>query len=180
MSRSIGNKLPAILFADLDGDRLEDKVGLTFLLVTFGDTGWPSIALLSAGEVVAPTDSTVRLGLWPGTTAASNLVASGHGTLAVFAPGRAHYVRLTVKPVARVGARGTPVAMFNGEVDDVLQDEVAYARLISGIMFELAEPAKVLVRWQSTVAELLARPTRADVRQAAADGAIRSPGVDEG
>jgi hypothetical protein len=158
MSRSIGNVLPDDLFALLDGGRLDERIGLTILLLTCGEDGWPSVALLSVGEVVAPTPTTIRLALWPGTTTTGNLARTGKGTLAVFGEGRADYIQVAAERRADLPAGGMDHAYFESTVADILRDEVRYARMTSGVTFELPDPPAVLARWRATVDAMLAAP----------------------
>jgi len=65
MPRSLGSTLPADLAAALDGSRLADQVGDTYLLLTMSEAGWPHVAMLSAGEVLAVDDAELRLALRP-------------------------------------------------------------------------------------------------------------------
>lgn len=53
MSRSAGNELPAGVRELLDGSAIEAATGATVLLLAVDDTGWPRVAMLSAGEVLA-------------------------------------------------------------------------------------------------------------------------------
>jgi hypothetical protein len=156
MSRSIGRELPRELFADLDGSHLDAKVGLTILLITTDEAGWPCVALLSVGEVVARTTLTIRLALWPGTTATRNLSRTGRGTLAIFGDGRADYIRIDVERDDDGRAGGMAHAHFEGSIAEILRDEVTYARMTSGITFELGNPSTTVERWRATVAAMLA------------------------
>lgn len=159
MSRSIGNELPGDLLATLDGRRLDEHVGLTILLLTCGEDGWPSVALLSVGEVVAPTPTSIRLALWPGSATTANLARSGRGTLAIFGAGRADYIRVLAdrREDRRVGS--IHHACFESTITEILRDEVTYARMTSGVTFELPDPTTVLARWRATIDAMLAEPS---------------------
>jgi hypothetical protein len=158
MSRSAGDQLPASIRASLDGGRLEERVGLTILALTADEASWPSAALLSVGEMVAPTPSTVRLALWPGTQTTRNLTRSSRGTLAFFGEGVATYVRIAARRGPNLRAGGMDHAYFEATVEEVLRDEVTYARMTSGITFELPDPGAILPRWRATVDALLGAP----------------------
>jgi hypothetical protein len=155
VSRSIGSELPDELRTALDGERLEDGIGLIIELLTADEDEWPSVALLSVGEVVAPSASTVRLALWPGTTATRNLTRSGKGTLALFEGGLATYIRVATERGDDIAVGGMHHATFEGAIVDILRDEVTYARMTRGLTFDLPDAPKVLARWQATVAALL-------------------------
>ncbi len=149
-------RLPSTLFTLLDGSEIADRVGLTIELLTVDSDGWPRVALLSAGEVLALSPSVIRLALWPATQSTSNLTRSGQGSLALVHAGAAYAIRLSTRRIADLA---DPVlAAFEGAVASVRRDEVAYARLRAGITFELPDPEPVVARWQATVAELRAHP----------------------
>jgi hypothetical protein len=158
MSRSIGNRLPDDLRPLLDGRDLEAGIGATFQLLTVGPEGWVSVALLSVGEVASPAPDRIRLALWPGTTATRNLSAAPQATLAIFHAGDAYYVRLRARRGPDLSAGGMETACFGAAIEDVLHDRVTYARITSGVTFELPDPEPVLARWRATVEALLAAP----------------------
>jgi hypothetical protein len=134
----------------LDGHDLEARVGLVIQLLTTDESGWPRVALLSVGEVLVLDDSILRLALWPGSRTTANLTRSGQGTLA-FVHDHASY-SLEVE-ARRAADLAPPVgrAVFCGRVASVRRDEVPYAVLLSGITFDLPDPAPVLERWRSTI-----------------------------
>jgi hypothetical protein len=108
VSRSIGRELPRELFADLDGSHLDAKAGLTILLMTTDEAGWPCVALLSVGEVVAPTTMTIKLALWPGPTETRILSRTGRGTLAIFGDPRMRCIARRPRASAAAGCPGRP------------------------------------------------------------------------
>ena len=55
-----------------------------------------------------------------------------------------------------------PRAVFEARIDEVRRDEVPYAVLTSGIVFDLPDRDVVLARWHETIEALAAHdPTRA-------------------
>jgi hypothetical protein len=165
MSHSIGFELPSDLVTLLDGGRLEDGIGRTILLLTTDEGDWPSVALLSVGEVVASTPSTVRLVLWPGTTATKNLSRSRRGTLALFGDGLATYIRIEAQRGDDLLVGGMQHAYFRATIEDILRDDVTYARMTSGVTFELPDAPRVLARWKVTVAAMLQEGGRVGPKQ---------------
>jgi hypothetical protein len=153
MHTAMDSRLPAAVVALLDGDDLEARVGLTVELVTTGADGWPGVALLSAGEVLAMSDSQVRLALWPDSRTTANLTRTGRGVLAFVDGGAAFTVRLEAS--RRPDLPG-PLAAFDGRVAGVRRDEVGYARLTSGITFDLPDEPAVVARWSKTIESLRA------------------------
>ena len=149
--------LPAGVVALFDGADLDVGVGLTVELVTVDAEGWPGIALLSVGEVLALDASTVRLALWPGSRTTANLTRAGQGLLAFVHEGAAYSVRVETCRGADLTAPTTR-AVFEGRIAAVRRDEVPYARLRTGIVFDLPDRAAVVERWRATLDELRAHP----------------------
>jgi flavin reductase (DIM6/NTAB) family NADH-FMN oxidoreductase RutF len=145
------SRLPADIVALLDGSDLEARIGLTIELVTTGADGWPGIALLSAGEVLAMNDSEVRLALWPDSRTTANLTRTGEGVLAFVQDGAAFSVRVEA---SRRPDLPDPLAAFDGRVVGVRRDEVGYARLTSGITFDVPDAPAVVARWRETIEAL--------------------------
>jgi hypothetical protein len=138
----------------LDGSDPRGRAGVTLELITVDEDGWPRVALLSAGEVLAPDDATVRLALWPGSRTTANLERDGRALLALVLDGAAHRLALRARRAADIALEDGPRSAFEAAVVRAGRDEVPYARLRSGITFELAEPEQVLARWADTVAAL--------------------------
>lgn len=156
MSRSIGTNLPDSLSGLLAGRDLAAKEGITVLLLTTTDDGWPHAAMLSVGELLAVGEARLRAALWPTSTATRNLTASGQATLALVHAGVAYYVRCRAQRGDDLDVPSSPdgLAYFALEIEDILEDVVPYAELTSGITFRLAETAESLPRWQERVEAL--------------------------
>ena len=146
--------LDADVVALLDGTDLAARAGLTLELITLDADGWPRVALLSVGEVLATGDGSLRLALWPGSRSTANLEHSARALLAFVHDGAAHRVRLEARRRADVRVAGEARAVFDAPILSVTRDEVPYARLRSGITHELVDPAQALARWRDTVAAL--------------------------
>jgi hypothetical protein len=86
------------------------------------------------------------------------LTRSPRATLALFGEGFARYVRVAFRRGPNLPAGGMDHAYFDGTIEEVLEDEVSYARMTSGITFELPDTDKVVARWRATVDALLAAP----------------------
>jgi hypothetical protein len=161
MSKSIGDQLPGELRSLLAGTDLKAAVGRTFPLLTAQEDGSVSIALLSAGEILAVDGRHLRLALWPGTTSTRNLTRTGRATIQSIDPGGALYVRLQVERGPDIQAAGRHYAAFEATVEAILDDEVTYARIADGIRFELYDQPAVLARWRETITALRALGTGA-------------------
>jgi hypothetical protein len=148
VSRPLDPVVPPALRELLDSDDLAGSEGFTMLLATVTEDGWPHLAMLSVGEVVATADASMRLALWPGSTATHNLTPSGCGTLSAVVDGTSYSVRLAV---SREGEVETPLAgqlaRFEARVEGASADEAPYAVLESGVRFRLKDPEAVLARW---------------------------------
>jgi hypothetical protein len=150
VSESLGDRLPPSLLAALD----EAAPGFTLVLVSVGTGGWPHLALLSVGEVLALDDRTLRLALWPASTATGNLASEPRVTLAAVVDGVSLSVRLTTRPAGTLELPTGALAVFDATVAEARGDVAPYAVLESGIRFRLTEPAETLQRWAATRAAL--------------------------
>lgn len=151
MTRRIGDALPDTFREALSGSDLQAQVGRTYILLTADEQADVSIALLSAGEILAVDDRRLRIALWPGTTTTRNLQRSGRGTIASIEHEHTYYVRIEARRGPDVHAASMNHAVFEAHVVEVLMDDVSYATIEAGIRFDLKDPAAVLGRWQSTV-----------------------------
>jgi hypothetical protein len=140
----------------LDGTELDRKVGLAVQLVSAEENGSCHVALLSVGEVLARDDRTVALALYATTTTTANLRRQGRALLCLVLDGACVDVELTVRSSEQVEIRGKEHALFLTDVAGVWRDEVGYARITSGITFELPRQAEVVERWQETVESMRA------------------------
>ena len=119
------------------------------------EDGWPHLAMLSVGEVLATGPRELRLALWRSSTATANLTRAGQATLALVHDGTGYYLRCSARrgPDLELEQSG-PLAYFVARVEDVLEDNVGYAVLESGIQYRLARPEQVLPRWREAIAAL--------------------------
>lgn len=157
MTRSLGKQLPDSVRSLLDGADLASREGTTFLLLTTDECGWPHMAMLSVGELVAIDAQTVRAALWLHSSTSKNLTQSGRATLTLIANGNGYYVRLLAErgPDLDLGTEGR-LAYFVMHVQDIEEDSADYATLTSGVTFRLKQPEHVVPRWQRTVDALRA------------------------
>ena len=144
--------LPVEMRDLLDGTDLEDKVGETFLLLTVGPNGFPRVALLSVGELYAPSADEVRLALWRNSTTTQSLTTQGRATLGYFSAGNVMYVALEARRVRDADG----LALFTARVASVRRDEVEFAEILSGVRYRLRDPASVLPRWRRAIDALRA------------------------
>lgn len=157
MSRTPAPGLPSVLAARLDGRDPGSQEGFTVALVTTDQTGWPHVALLSAGEVLFH-DEEIRLGLWPSSTTTDDLTRDGRGLLHAVDDGAAWLVRLAARRGPDIDEPGTRLAAFRCRVEDVQEDRVGYAVLRGGISFTLNDREKEIARWRRTIDALRRMP----------------------
>src|SRR5262245_34788838 len=130
MSRPAGNQLPAAVRDLLSGDRLEDVVGFMAQLITVDGDGWPRVALLSPGEILATGPRRLRLALWPGSNTTANLTRAGRATLALVHEGASWYFRCSARRSRDMELPGGQnLAAFALIVDEALEDATPDARL---------------------------------------------------
>jgi len=156
MTRELSAELPDVLCRLLDGSDLEGREGETFILLTVSEDGWPHVALLSVGEVLALSPRELRLALWPKSETTANLQRTGLATLATFLDGTAYYVELVISPLPRDGPMPGSQAAFSAHVRRALADTVGYADLTSGVRFRLKSRDEVLQHWHRTIQALRA------------------------
>ncbi len=155
MATSLGNVMPASLFRRFDSRSPDPAEGFTVLLISVSEEGWPHLAMLSVGEVLAIGPRELRLALWPRSNSASNLARDRKAPLAMVDEQAGFALRCSVQcgPQPLQVADGE-LAAFQLRVEDVLKDAVPYAVLEHGITFRLVDSSSVLGRWRETLAAL--------------------------
>jgi hypothetical protein len=139
--------LPEELADLLDGNDLERKIGDTLLLIVGRADDFPRVAMLSVGEIFAPSAREVRLALWRGSKTTESLSAIGKATVVYYAPRTAVYVGLEA---TRAG-ESSGLALFTALPVWVRRDEVDYAEITSGVRYVLRDPAAVVPRWRRAI-----------------------------
>jgi hypothetical protein len=147
--------LPSEVAALLSGRDVRAGVGLTIQLLTVDESGWPRVALLSVGEVLAIDDRHLRLALWSTSHTTANLSRAGRGVLCLVHAGA--FLTVLIHAARAVDlVEPAPRAVFDAEIDGVRTDEVPYAVITSGIAFELPDRDAVVSRWHETIEALVA------------------------
>jgi hypothetical protein len=156
MSRTVGDRLPHQILEAFDGRGLDSKIGPAYLLVTVDPDGRPRPCMLSAGEILALDERTLRLGLWPGTRTSSNLAAGSPVLLCFVAPGQVLYVKGTARALDPVGDRA--LARFEMSVESVESDLHEGMPVTAGITFtvEAGTPQEIAAIWRSQIESLRA------------------------
>lgn len=156
MSRELEPAVPEPVRRCLE-DEPERQVGLTILVLSELEAGWPHLAMVSVGELVVAADGRLALALWPTSTCAANLARTGRGTLAVVADGLAFSLRCHVDDELPLTADEDPAMRgFVLRVTAAVEDAAPYADLLSGVTYRLHDAEATLVRWRRTRAALAA------------------------
>lgn len=150
--------MPAEVRALLDGRDLAAREGVTFLLITTAADGWPHVAMLSVGEVLAPDERQMRFALWPGTHTTENLTRAERALGMLVGAGSAHYFRLRCRRIPDATVNSVRRALFTAQLEEVLEDAVDYATITSGIEFRLRNRDQVLAAWADSVDVMRAAP----------------------
>jgi hypothetical protein len=147
-------EIPQTVRELFDGRDLPRKIGVTAQLIA--GSGGPRIALLSVGEVLV-RDDTVLLTMWAGSRTATAVRESSRAVLLVVADEAIVRIDLEVTELPSAQAV-TGRTTFRATIASVEHDRVAYARVTSGIGFELEEPGPVVERWEQQIELLRAVP----------------------
>lgn len=143
------------LFMLLDGNNLARKQHEAFMLLTVTEQNWPHTAMISVGEIVALSRTSLRLSLWENTTTTRNIIRTGQATLTAVSNHSACYIQLSLNRLPALEEAKHPRARFAAEVVSYREDTAKYADIISGVQIQLKEPAAVIERWEESLRELL-------------------------
>ena len=156
MSRELEPVVPEAVRRRLE-DEPEHHVGLTILVLSELEAGWPHLAMVSVGELIVAGDGRLALALWPTSTCAANLARTGRATLAVVTDGLAFSLRCHVDDELPITAGADPAMRgFVLRVTAVVEDAAPYADLLSGVTYRLHDADTTVARWRRTRAALAA------------------------
>jgi flavin reductase (DIM6/NTAB) family NADH-FMN oxidoreductase RutF len=156
MTSSEPGLLPPILRTFFDGTALESKVGTTALLVTASAAGRPHLAMLSAGELLATSDTSLHLALHRNSGTGRAVAETGQCLLSVVLEGVAYQLLLHARAADVDDPSAASTAYFRAEIEECKEERAPYARLTSGITFELVDPPSTLALWSHKL-DVLAR-----------------------
>jgi hypothetical protein len=150
----IGDRLPADVQRTFAGTDVANLIGVAYPLVTVDEPGTPRLSMLSAGELLATDDRTIRVAMWPNTRTGANLAAGREALLCVVEPGKVRYVRGT--GVRLVAPADAGVECFELTVTSVESDSHDGMPVATPITFDTIQPnrAEVLAMWQRQLAAL--------------------------
>lgn len=151
MSKFVSETLPAEVRKALNGRDLEGKIGDAYLVVTVDADGTPRPSMLSAGEMLAVDDRTIRLGVWRGTHTAENLRRGGHVLICFVAEGTVLYIKGSSRAVEV--ASKAPVEVSEVVVSSVESDVHEGLPVVHGIAFRPEDEGRrtaMLAEWERT------------------------------
>jgi hypothetical protein len=148
-----GSILPAAVRILLDGFSLADKTSTTVLLATTTADGWPNVAMLSPGEVLATDPTSLRIALYANSKTCRSLRADGRAVVSLVADGAAYRIRISARHVPEPPIPGAD-ELFLATVAEVTEDRVPYARVTHGVEYELEDVAATLARWEEKLRRL--------------------------
>jgi hypothetical protein len=177
VSRELEPVVPAPVRRCLQ-DEPERYVGLTILVLSELESGWPHLAMVSVGELVVAEDGRLALALWPTSTCAANLSRAARATLGVVVDGLAFSLRCRVDDELSITTDEDPERRaFVLRVAAATKDSAPYAQLLSGVTYRLHDAQATLARWRRTraaLAAVLAERGALEVRPAHLDRESRS------
>ena len=137
-----------LLDGDLTEPRLAEKLAFTVALITVDAASRPITTLLGVGEMLVTGPGEMRLAIWAGSRAATQIGRDGRATLTFVHDGSFYQVHLRVDADA-VSPDWPGLIFYSARIDAAEAQAVTYARLLSGITFELPAPQEVLPRWKA-------------------------------
>jgi hypothetical protein len=146
------NQLPASVSALLDGTDLESRVGVTVQLVVAEPEGWPRVASLSVGEVLAAGPRRLLLTMYDKSRTTRALFETGKGLLMLVDDGAIVKIQIDATEISDAKTPGRTT--FQATVVAVERDEVPYARVTHGVEFALVDGTGAVARWRRQLADL--------------------------
>ncbi len=143
----ISMDLPPAWVDQFNGLDLDSKLHVAALLLTVDDAGWPHLAYLSAGEVLAYDTHRVSLALWSASRSTANLRRVGHGVLHAAAESAIWETRLVAQP----RADADELVVFDATVIGVRRHAAPYAEVTGLVSFRLNDPVSTLDRWRRQI-----------------------------
>ena len=139
MSKERGTFLPSDLYEFLRGTTPADKFQQVILLSVVDPEGWPHFAMLSPWELVAKSPCRILLLLYKSGRTTCNIRTNCKLTLAIINPTLSYYVFCFVHPLPAL-EEASGQALFELKVEQVLEDLVPTATILTGLTFEGFDP----------------------------------------
>jgi len=129
-----------------NGRDLEAAMTQAAILATQDSQGWPHLAYLSAGEILARSGG-ISLALWPASRTAANLRLEGRAILHVAWEGVVWEARLALH-LRDADAGEGHLLFFDGVVTETRRHAAPYAEVETLISFRLHDEPGTLARWK--------------------------------
>lgn len=155
LDHEVFDEWPDAARALFDGSSLASKIGVTASLLTVDANGHVRTSLLGVGELYVPDSRTLCVALWPNSRAADVLAKSGRATVTFVCDDAFYQVQLRFEPLQQMADDSSGLACFSGSIDSGETQQVRYARLTSGITYELESGGEVVLdRWEQQIEHL--------------------------
>ncbi|WGS49317.1 hypothetical protein LFL96_16365 [Paraburkholderia sp. D15] len=155
LDQSAFDEWPDAVRALFDGSSLASKTGFTASLLSVDANGHLRTSLLGIGELYAPDSRSLCIALWPQARATRAIERNGRAALSFVCDEAFYQVQLRVVTLAAVSGDDSGLVYLSGSIDTAEAQSVRYARLTSGITFELVgERERVLDRWERQIEHL--------------------------
>ena len=129
-----------------DGSSMNRTPYRAAVLASVDDEGWPHLAYLSAGEILAQ-DGGISIALWPKSGTTANIARDGRAVLHAAWQNVVWEARLALIP--RPGQGDAGLAIFDGTIGETRRNAAPYADVLDMILFNLHDPASTLSRWEA-------------------------------
>jgi hypothetical protein len=145
VAKRIGAELPEDAYSALRPGDLEAKRNCVVQIITINPQGWPDAGLLSYADILAKDRSTLCLATWEDGECASDLKHNGKIAVLLIDRDMTYYVKGTAEeqklqgpPLADINQEGgeSGLAFFKIHIEEVFEDKVPTARVLSGVTFE--------------------------------------------
>jgi hypothetical protein len=155
LEQNVFDEWPDAVRTLFDGSSLAGKAGFTASLLSVDTNGHVRTSLLGVGELYAPDSRTLCIALWPQARAARAIAQSGRAALSFVCDAAFYQVQLLFTSLESVAGDDSGLVYLIGSIDTAEAQSVRYARLTSGITFELeGEGSAVLDRWERQIEHL--------------------------
>jgi len=147
MAKWIANDLPEDAFILLKPGDLDSKRNRAVQIITVSASGWPNAGMLSYADIVAKDRKVLHLATWGDGECSADLRHNGKIVILVIDRDMAYYVKGSAHELNQgiqltdINHEGdeSPLAFFKVIVEQVYEDRVPTARVLSGVTFEGSE-----------------------------------------
>ncbi|MGF6775411.1 hypothetical protein [Paraburkholderia sp. GAS334] len=139
---------PCALQTLLDGMDIESKGSFTASLLAVDESARVRTSLLSVGELFVPDAHALCFALWSSSRTARAVHSTGRAALTFVFDEAFYQLQLNARPVS---CGNFPLTCFVATIEAGESQRVDYARLTTGISFQLQQHKTVIERWYGQV-----------------------------